>query len=174
MTNDQLSAIAQQVVDMQNEEQDHEMVIEVPGDSATPSQSPEGQRGPTTPSRSSRPVRQSSTKVGSYRIPIPEGDLGSVSKKGKGKGKGKAKVITPKPDSQKKRKTPNKPTQSKRQRTYNGRVSMIARALERSDGVRRGDGVWPDKGENTVKGNMVSRRYPLLRRLLISVARDYL
>jgi hypothetical protein len=83
-------------------------------------------------------------------------------------------VITPKPDSQKKRKTPVKPTPSKRQRTYNGRVSMIARALERSNGLKRGDGVWPNKGENTVKGNMVSRRNTSLRRLLIFAARDYL
>jgi hypothetical protein len=174
VTNTQLSAIAQQVVDMQNQAQDNELVTEVSGDSAPPSLSREEPRGPTTPSRSSRPVRQSSTKVGTYRIPIPEGDLGSVAKKGKGKGKGKAKVITPKPDSQKKRKTPNKASQSKRQRTYNGRVSMIARALERSDGVKRGDGVWPDKGENTVKGNMVSRHDSLLRRLLMYAARNYL
>lgn len=159
MTNTQLSAIAQQVVDMQN--QDHEMGTGPSGDSASPLSPNEGPTGPTTPSQSSRPVRQSTTKVGSYKIPLPEdSDLGSVTKKGtgKGKGRGKAKVITPKSGSQKKRKTQSEPAQGRKRRTYNGRVSMTARPLGRSDGIKRGEGVWPDKGGNTVKGNMVSLR----------------
>jgi hypothetical protein len=45
---------------------------------------------------------------------------------------------------------------AKRQRTFNGRVSMTARPLGRGDGQKRGEGIWPDKGQNTVKGNMVS------------------
>lgn len=45
---------------------------------------------------------------------------------------------------------------NKKQRTFNGKVSMTTRPLNASDGERRGDGLWPDKGENTVKGNMVS------------------
>jgi len=43
----------------------------------------------------------------------------------------------------------------KRQRTFNGRVSMTARPLGRGDGRKRGGGIWPEKGQNTVKGNMV-------------------
>jgi hypothetical protein len=50
---------------------------------------------------------------------------------------------------------------AKRQRTFNGRVSMTARPLGRGDGQKRGEGVWPEKGQNTVKGNMVGLPFQL-------------
>lgn len=49
----------------------------------------------------------------------------------------------------------------RRQRAYNGKTSMNARPLAPSNGVSRGGGVWPPKGENTVKGNMVCHPCPL-------------
>ena len=52
-------------------------------------------------------------------------------------------------------------TKAKRQRTFNGRVSMTARPLGRGDGVKRGEGAWPEKGQNTVKGNMVGLPFQL-------------
>jgi hypothetical protein len=47
-----------------------------------------------------------------------------------------------------------RPSPSSNKRTFKGRVSMNARPLGRSDGVKRGEGVWMEKGMNTVKGNM--------------------
>lgn len=74
----------------------------------------------------------------------------SGSGKGKSKGKGKQQAKT-------KSKTKGKTkTNKERQRAFNGRLAMTARPLNASDGIERGDGVWPEKGENTVKGNMVS------------------
>jgi hypothetical protein len=53
-----------------------------------------------------------------------------------------------------KKKARARPSSSSNKRTFKGRVSMNARPLGRSDGVKRGEGVWMEKGMNTVKGNM--------------------
>lgn len=45
-----------------------------------------------------------------------------------------------------------------RRRTFNGRVTMNDQTLKASDGDKRGNGTWPAKGENTVKGNVVGHR----------------
>jgi hypothetical protein len=159
MTGTQLSAIAQQVVDMQNQDDEDEHEV-VPGTrsnrtSTTPSNLEEG---PTTPIKSSRPIRESTSRSRNYSSLLPEDP--ESSQKAKSKTKSNDKSRAEKVGTVKKRKS-TKPmkvkNQSKpnRRRTNNGRVSMTARPLGRSDGRKRGEGVWPAKGQNTVKGNMV-------------------
>jgi len=155
MTESQLSAIAQQVVDMQDRED------------AGPSSFNNGpiasseidNNDPITPTRIDRPVRirQSTSKVrdnletvkskSPVHIKTPIGNGGS-GKKRKSETPNK-----PKPKTQ----TSSQRVKRPRQRAFNGKVSMTARPLCRSDGRKRGDGVWPEKGSNTVKGNMVCR-----------------
>jgi hypothetical protein len=160
ITNTQLSAIAQQVIDMQDEEDD---VPPRTGSSAA-------EQDPITPIRagSGRPIRQSAsrTRNRSSLLPDPERSIQRSELKettpAKRKSKGINETKEAKAGSERKRKTiKSKPKKMmvpkpKRQRTFNGRVSMTARPLGRGDGQRRGEGVWPEKGQNTVKGNMVS------------------
>lgn len=164
MTGIQLSAFAQQVVEMQNQEDTPEAG---PSTSTTmvPTTNAEIEKeDPITPIRPTRPIRQSASKPRDYSIILalpddleegsvkkgtnkntPKGGAGSAKKR-KSKSPVKAKVQVPK---------------AKRQRAFNGKVSMTARPLCRSDGVKRGEGVWPEKGQNTVKGNMVSLYTPI-------------
>jgi len=128
---------------------------------------------PTTPtagpsSRPQRALRVSASQPDYRSHPIDQVLKGSSKKntptasqvkvvktpKSGGKAKDKSKVT-----SGKKRKSAPGPSDDKprRQRNYNGRASLNARALAPSNGIPRGEGVWPPKGENTVKGNMVSR-----------------
>ena len=162
MTSTQLSAIAQQVIDMQEEEED------------LPRPSAAVEEDPITPTRE-RPTRQSaSTRKHSSLVP----DTEEPNKKPKHEGRKKAKAsssttamkggpapggrerTTPKPEPKK------MVPKAKKQRTFNGRVSMTARPLGRSDGQKRGEGVWPEKGQNTVKGNMVRSPFSMRRRLM--------
>jgi hypothetical protein len=162
MTNTQLSAIAQQVIDMQDEED------EVPprtGSAAV-------EEDPTTPTReSSRPIRQSASRPRNHSPPHP--DTEGPNKKAKSGGRKKAKASgstaategSPGPGGRKRTTPKPKPKKmvpkAKRQRTFNGRVSMTARPLGRGDGQKRGEGVWPEKGQNTVKGNIVGLPFQL-------------
>jgi len=163
MTNTQLSAIAQQVIDMQDEE-----------DEAPPRTGLTAEEDPITPTRagSGRPIRQSAsrTRNQSSLLPDTEGSRKTVDleentpQKQKRKSDGVSETQETRIGSGRKRK-PSKPDpkpkkmvvpKPKRQRTFNGRVSMTARPLGRGDGRKRGEGIWPDKGQNTVKGNMAS------------------
>jgi hypothetical protein len=152
MSATQLSAIAQQVIDMQEEE-----------DEARPRSGSTIEEDPTTPTRGSRPIRQSASRSRNHSSLLPDQE-GSSQKdtpeqdmEGKGSSKKEAKAAP----GRKRKTTIQKPKKmivpkAKRQRTFNGRVSMTARPLGRGDGQKRGEGVWPEKGQNTVKGNMVS------------------
>jgi len=170
MTNFQLSAIAQQVIDMQDQE-----------DEAIPRSSAAVEEDPITPTRE-RPIRQSaSTRKHSSLHP----DTEESNKKPKSEGHRKAKASSsntatkgsPAPGGRKRTTPISKPKKmvpkAKRQRTFNGRVSMTARPLGKGDGQKRGEGVWPEKGQNTVKGNMVSFPFQLDQKLM-GVARDLL
>jgi hypothetical protein len=151
MTNTQLSAIAQQVIDMQDE------------DEARPRTGSTIEEDPTTPIRESRPIRQSASRSRNHSSLLPDQEGSSKEEKleenikSKGSSKKEAKG-----GSGRKRKTTIQKSKklivpnAKRRRTFNGRVSMTARPLGRGDGQKRGEGVWPEKGQNTVKGNMVS------------------
>jgi len=160
MTNTQLSAIAQQVIDMQDEE-----------DEAPPRTGYTTEEDPVTPTRagSGRPIRQSASRTRNHSslLPDSEGSSKGVDLEGttpqKRKSGGVRETQEAKTGSGRKRK-PSKPNpkpkkmvvpKPKRQRTFNGRVSMTARPLGRGDGRKRGQGIWPEKGQNTVKGNMV-------------------
>jgi hypothetical protein len=152
MTNTQLSAIAQQVIHMQEDE-------------AGPRSGSGIEEDPTTPTRGSRSIRQSASRSRNHSSLLPDQEAPRSGKREKPeedmKGKGNSKK-EPKAGSGRKRKTTiQKPKKmivpkAKRRRTFNGRVSMTARPLGRGDGQKRGEGVWPEKGQNTVKGNMVS------------------
>jgi hypothetical protein len=154
MTNTQLSAIAQQVIDLQQEEE------------ARPGSGSAIEEDPTTPTRESRPIRQSASRSRNHSSLLPDQEVPRSSKKENSeedmKSKGGSTKEEAKAGSGRKRKTTiQKPKKvivpkAKRQRTFNGRVSMTARPLGRGDGQKRGEGVWPEKGQNTVKGNMVS------------------
>ena len=172
MTNLELSAIAQQVIDMQEEE-----------DEAPPRTGFAVEEDPITPTRE-RPIRQSaSTRNHSSLLP----DAEESNKKPKHEGRKKAKASSsttaikgsPAPGPGGRKRTTPKPKpkkvvpKAKRQRTFNGRVSMTARPLGKGDGQKRGEGVWPEKGQNTVKGNMVSFPFQLDQNLM-GVARDLL
>lgn len=164
MTNTQLSAIAQQVIDMQDEE-----------DEVPPRTASSAEEDPITPTRagSGRPVRQSASRTRNHSSLLPDPE--SSSKKvelekitpQKRKSNGISDTKEAKAVPGRKRKTtkpiPKKRVvpKAKRQRTFNGRVSMTARPLGRGDGVKRGEGVWPEKGQNTVKGNMVGLPFQL-------------
>jgi len=132
---------------------------------------------PTTPTReSSRPIRQSaSQRKHSSSLPDPE----ESNKKAKSGGRKKARASSstaatkgsPGPGRGKRTAPKPKPKKIvpkvKKQRTFNGRVSMTARPLGRGDGQKRGEGIWPEKGQNTVKGNMVSTLlYPCMTILM--------
>jgi hypothetical protein len=138
-----------------------------PVDSSTEQLSPTTPpAGPSTQTRRALRVSASQPDYRSYPIDqvlkgsskksTPTGSQAKVVKtpKSAGKNKDKSKVT-----SGKKRKSAPGPSEDKprRQRNYNGRASLNARALAPSNGVPRGEGIWPPKGENTVKGNMVSR-----------------
>jgi hypothetical protein len=156
MTNTELSAIAQQVIDMQDE------------DDESPPRLPDAVgEDPSTPTReSSRPIRQSASRPRNHSPPHPDTEGSHKKAKSGGRKKAKASSSTttikgsPGPGGRKRTTPKQKPKKivpkAKRQRTFNGRVSMTARPLGRGDGQRRGEGVWPEKGQNTVKGNMVS------------------
>jgi hypothetical protein len=155
MTNTQLSAIAQQVIDMEDED-----------DESPPRLPAAVEEDPTTPTReSSRPIRQSASQRKHASL-LPDPDESNKKAKPAGRKQAKATSSTtvtresPVPGGRKRTTPKPKPKKivpkAKRQRTFNGRVSMTARPLGRGDGVKRGEGVWPDKGQNTVKGNMVS------------------
>jgi len=162
MTNTQLSAIAQQVIDMQDEE-----------DEALTMSSAAVEEDPITPTRgSSRPIRQSASRTRNQSSLLPDSagssnraDLeGATPQKQKRKSNGAEEMQETRTWSGRKRK-PSKPDpkpkkmvvpKPKRQRTFKGRVSMTARPLGRGDGRKRGEGIWPEKGQNTVKGNMAS------------------
>jgi hypothetical protein len=160
MTSTQLSAIAQQVIDMQDEED------EVPPRTGSFA----AEEDPITPTRagSGRPIRQSASRTRNHSSLLldPEGSVQRLELEEttpqKRKGKGINEMKEAKAVSGRKRKTTKpKPKErvgpkAKRQRTFNGRVSMTARPLGRGDGQKRGEGAWPEKGQNTVKGNMVS------------------
>jgi len=161
MTNTQLSAIAQQVIDMQDEE-----------DEALPMSSVDVEEDPITPTRgSSRPIRQSASRTRNHSSLLPDAEGSSKTvdlerttpQKQRRKSNGAEETQEAITGSGRKRK-PSKPNpkpkkmvvpKPKRQRTFNGRVSMTARPLGRGDGRKRGQGIWPEKGQNTVKGNMV-------------------
>jgi hypothetical protein len=173
MTNTQLSAIAQQVIDMQDE------------DDESPPRLPDAvEEDPSTPTReSSRPIRQSASRPRNHSPLHPDTEGSNKKAKSGGRQKAKASSSTSTIEASsgpggRKRTTPKpKPKKmvpkGKRQRTFNGRVSMTARPLGRGDGQKRGEGVWPEKGQNTVKGNMVSSPF-FTRRRLMWVARDRL
>jgi hypothetical protein len=156
MTNTQLSAIAQQVIDMQDEVDE------------SPRRLPDAvEEDPTTPTReSSRPIRQSASRPRNHSPPHPNTEGSNKKAKSGGRKKAKASGSTtvtrgsPVPGGRKRTTPKPKPKKivpkAKRQRTFNGRVSMTARPLGRGDGQKRGEGVWAEKGQNTVKGNMVS------------------
>ena len=167
MTNTQLSAIAQQVIDMQDEE-----------DEVPPRTASSAEEDPITPTRagSGRPVRQSASRTRNHSslLPDPESSSKKVEKVELGKNTPQRRKSNGMSDTKeakavpgRKRKTtkpiPKKRVvpKAKRQRTFNGRVSMTARPLGRGDGQKRGEGVWPEKGQNTVKGNMVGLPFQL-------------
>ena len=162
MTNTQLSAIAQQVIDMQDEE-----------DEAPPRTGYTTEEDPVTPTRagSGRPIRQSASRTRNHSSLLPDAEGSSKTvdlerttpQKQRRKSNGAEETQEAITGSGRKRK-PSKPDpkpkkmvvpKPKRQRTFNGRVSMTARPLGRGDGRKRGQGIWPEKGQNTVKGNMV-------------------
>lgn len=169
VTNDEISAIAQQVIDMQNEEDlDQAGPVDFRHRTGTSSAAPiTVEDDPSTPTRSGsgRPIRQSasrsknlddieeSAKKARTEISIkktkPEQSTSQIPSRKK-----------PGPQSKSKSKTETKKKKiqirGKRKRAFNGKVSMTARPLGRSDGQKRGEGIWPDKGENTVKGNLAS------------------
>jgi hypothetical protein len=205
MDNAQLSAIARQVLEMENtqrsgtfastsasvsqrnrDEGSTKSPAPVPNpaaDPTTPTQGPSFQRGGLRQSASqpdcrSHPIDTILTRTGREKR--------SVSKKDSlNNGNGKGTPKTPKSEGKKGRGRPSTKSASasgkkrsrasingagdeeekpkpRRQRTYNGKTSMNARPLAPSNGVSRGGGVWPPKGENTVKGNMVGHPCPCI------------
>jgi len=166
MTNIQLSAIAQQVIDMQDEE-----------DEAPPRTGASTvEEDPITPTRE-RPIRQSAS-TRKHSSLLPDAEESNKKPKHEARKKPKASSSTtaikgspaPGPGGRKRTTPKSKPKKmvpkAKRRRTFNGRVSMTARPLGKGDGQKKGEGVWPEKGQNTVKGNMVSFPFQLDQNLM--------